>query len=303
MRWVAGDGRALPRPHPRPNPPAEGGRRPTAFFVDFYASRRAAPGPARRASTPPRCPTRSARSARRRFRKATCPPLLLADDGAGRRHRRAQRRQHAQRPADAGQLRPAQRPRRPQRPAGPGLHLLLHRQPARPVLLPAAEQMVAGAVTPPRLDLANEDLVRAHVHAIWLAETGLSLGTVAQGRPRSRRRPAALELLAARAGRPSTRRTPRGAGQSARRRSPGRRSRTNWSSADWYSDGWLDEVLDQVAPQLRRRPASAGAASTGPRSSQREAQNKIILDAIARHRGQARRPSGCGARPRRSSSC
>ena len=38
------------------------------------------------------------------------------------------------------------------------------------------EQMVAGAVTPPRLDLANEDLVRAHVHAIWLAETGLSLG-------------------------------------------------------------------------------------------------------------------------------
>ena len=37
--------------------------------------------------------------------------------------------------------------------------------------------MVAGAVTPPRLDLANEDLVRAHVHAVWLAETGLSLGT------------------------------------------------------------------------------------------------------------------------------
>ena len=43
------------------------------------------------------------------------------------------------------------------------------------------QQMVAGAVTPPRLDLANEDLVRAHVHAIWLASTGhgghgLSLG-------------------------------------------------------------------------------------------------------------------------------
>src|ERR1043166_9482401 len=36
------------------------------------------------------------------------------------------------------------------------------------------ERMVAGAVTPPRLDLANEDLIRAHVHAIWLAETGTS---------------------------------------------------------------------------------------------------------------------------------
>lgn len=30
--------------------------------------------------------------------------------------------------------------------------------------------MVSGQVQPPRLDLANEDLVRSHVHAIWLAE-------------------------------------------------------------------------------------------------------------------------------------
>ncbi len=43
--------------------------------------------------------------------------------------------------------------------------------------------MVAGAVTPPRMDLANEDLIRAHVHAIWLAETGLRLGYIAQGHP------------------------------------------------------------------------------------------------------------------------
>ena len=36
--------------------------------------------------------------------------------------------------------------------------------------------MVSGQVAPPQLDLANEDLVRAHVHAVWLAETGQSLG-------------------------------------------------------------------------------------------------------------------------------
>ncbi len=35
--------------------------------------------------------------------------------------------------------------------------------------------MVAGVVQPPRLDLANEDLVRSHVHAVWLAETGEAL--------------------------------------------------------------------------------------------------------------------------------
>ena len=39
-----------------------------------------------------------------------------------------------------------------------------------------SDRMVAGAVAPPRLDLANEDLVRSHVHAIWLAEAGLKLG-------------------------------------------------------------------------------------------------------------------------------
>lgn len=38
------------------------------------------------------------------------------------------------------------------------------------------EKMVAGIVSTPRLDLANEDLLRSHVHAIWLAEAGLDLG-------------------------------------------------------------------------------------------------------------------------------
>ena len=33
--------------------------------------------------------------------------------------------------------------------------------------------MVAGAVAAPQIDLANEDLLRAHMHAIWLGYTGL----------------------------------------------------------------------------------------------------------------------------------
>ena len=37
-------------------------------------------------------------------------------------------------------------------------------------------EMVAGEVVPPRIDLGNEHLVRAHIHAIWLSETGLGLG-------------------------------------------------------------------------------------------------------------------------------
>lgn len=38
-----------------------------------------------------------------------------------------------------------------------------------------SREMVAGSVVAPRLDLANEDLVRSHIHAIWLAETGQSM--------------------------------------------------------------------------------------------------------------------------------
>lgn len=37
-------------------------------------------------------------------------------------------------------------------------------------------EMVSGAVRPPRIDLASEELARAHLHSVWLAKTGLSLG-------------------------------------------------------------------------------------------------------------------------------
>ena len=40
-----------------------------------------------------------------------------------------------------------------------------------------AAEMVAGSVAPPRLDLANEALLRSHVQAVWLAETGEKLGS------------------------------------------------------------------------------------------------------------------------------
>ena len=38
------------------------------------------------------------------------------------------------------------------------------------------QAMVAGVVAAPQIDLANEDLLRAHMHAIWLGATGLDLG-------------------------------------------------------------------------------------------------------------------------------
>jgi superfamily II DNA/RNA helicase len=37
------------------------------------------------------------------------------------------------------------------------------------------ERMIAGAVATPRMDLANQQLVEAHLHSVWLAHVGLSL--------------------------------------------------------------------------------------------------------------------------------
>jgi len=38
------------------------------------------------------------------------------------------------------------------------------------------DRMVAGRVVPPRLDLANEELMRAHVHSVWLSKAWAFLG-------------------------------------------------------------------------------------------------------------------------------
>ena len=39
------------------------------------------------------------------------------------------------------------------------------------------QAMVAGQVSPPRLDLLNRDLIQSHIHAVWLSEAELNLGT------------------------------------------------------------------------------------------------------------------------------
>src|SRR5208282_1519996 len=37
------------------------------------------------------------------------------------------------------------------------------------------EAMVSGIVRPPAIDLANRDLIEAHLHAVWLAESAQEL--------------------------------------------------------------------------------------------------------------------------------
>ena len=112
-----------------------------------------------------------------------------------------------------------------------------YREPAR---------MVAGAVAPPRLDLRNRDLIRSHVHAIWMEGATPDLG---------RTLTAVLDLGSADAPLPlpvkgalaNELRNPihRRAAQ-ARAAAVIKEIRTQLEETAWFHDGWVDDVLGRI---------------------------------------------------------
>jgi very-short-patch-repair endonuclease len=107
-------------------------------------------------------------------------------------------------------------------------------------------EMVGGQVRAPRLDLTNEDLVRAHIQAVWLSETNLDLKSSLADLLELDGEPPLLEL----------KESVRAAIHSdvARRRARIKAQAVmdaigGIEQADWYTDRWLDEVL--VAAPLR----------------------------------------------------
>jgi hypothetical protein len=148
--------------------------------------------------------------------------------------------------------------------------------------------MVAGAVAPPRLDLTNEDLLRAHVHSVWLAETSLSLGKSLK------------DLLDLSGDEPSLKVldfVQDALDSDNARKKAYQRARAILStiehelvSTDWYSETWLEGVLNQVPLQFNQaceRWRGLYRAAKG----QQKAQQKVIDDVSrpAHDRNQARR--------------
>lgn len=136
--------------------------------------------------------------------------------------------------------------------------------------------MVSGQVNPPRLDLANEDLVRAHVHAIWLAETGIDLKTSLKDILDHSGDSPSLELLA------SVRADVEDPAARARARTRAQHvlaSITNdLNDSDWWTATWLDETLNAV--RLRFEQAcDRWRTLFRAAQAQRAAQNAIIGDA------------------------
>ncbi|MGI6375434.1 MAG: DEAD/DEAH box helicase [Anaerolineae bacterium] len=140
------------------------------------------------------------------------------------------------------------------------------------------ETMVSGVVSPPRLDLANEDLVRAHVDAVWLWEAGLNLYTSLRDIVELQGSPPSLALTA-------EFRDPL-ANSTTQTRTQARMQRIlatmqgELATAPWYHDGWLSEQL-QTLPQRFDAACERWRDLYRAANATRDAAHAVIGDASA----------------------
>jgi superfamily II DNA/RNA helicase/very-short-patch-repair endonuclease len=142
------------------------------------------------------------------------------------------------------------------------------------------QQMIAGAVSPPRLDLANKDLVAAHLRSVWMAVVGLGLRSsiaemldlATEGFPL---RPEYAETAAS-----NSRRFPKliNAMQAV-----AKAAEQDIARAPWYSEGWIEQVARAAAEEFERafdrwRELYRAACE------QRDAARRIIDDPAERDR-------------------
>ncbi|MEW6363708.1 MAG: DEAD/DEAH box helicase [Acidobacteriota bacterium] len=106
--------------------------------------------------------------------------------------------------------------------------------------------MVAGSVAPPRIDIRNRDLVRSHVHAIWMEvakpDLGKTLTTVLELAPVDGKLQLPVKDTIARELRGPAHR----AAALVRINQLVDSIRDELSSSQWFHDNWTTEVLDQI---------------------------------------------------------
>jgi superfamily II DNA/RNA helicase/very-short-patch-repair endonuclease len=104
--------------------------------------------------------------------------------------------------------------------------------------------MVSGKVAPPRIELANEDLLRAHVHAVWLGESSQGLGRALSDITDLAGSSPSLELD------PSLKAVLKDTGILERSRVRAARIiksiEKELTNAYWYKEEWLDRTLSSL---------------------------------------------------------
>jgi superfamily II DNA helicase RecQ len=138
-------------------------------------------------------------------------------------------------------------------------------------------KMVAGSVAPPRIDIRNRDLVRSHIHAIWMEvampNLGKTLATVLELATQDGKIPLAVKDAVARELRSPAHR----AAALAKANQLVASIRQELSTAGWFHENWTSEILDQIE---RAFDASCERWRSLYRSAlrQREIHHKIIGD-------------------------
>ncbi len=106
-------------------------------------------------------------------------------------------------------------------------------------------RMVAGAVNPPTIDLANENLIRSHLQAVWLAETGVKLGSSVRD-VLNREKPDELPLHNEVADQTGRAQAVDETESRAQRILVTLTQDLSKQSAPWYTDTWLGSAMNSV---------------------------------------------------------
>ena len=245
MRWLPGSGeRAYHDPVRVPRAP-EGGMRTNQFFVGYYRSAAATGRRMQAREHTAQVPAEQREEREAAFREARLPILFCSPTmelGVDIRELNVVNMRNVP-PTPANYAQRSGRAGRSGTPAlvynyasaGSSHDQYFFRRP---------HLMVGGQVRPPRLDLTNEDLVRAHVHALWLAQAELDLGSSLRDVLDLGGDPPSLTLRDSVQAKLDDERVQERALSSVRRFLS---SIPQLADADWFNDLWAESVLRSVA--------------------------------------------------------